>query len=89
MTNGQTIEDLGELNLIVAAVQAPGDVLLQAALTKGIAHIGITGPSTLEESEVFISRALLRQDAQWKWVDATKHGRLVRLSGDMSRSREF
>ncbi|MFS0916484.1 hypothetical protein [Brevibacillus sp. 179-C 1.1 NHS] len=146
MTNGQTVEELGEPDLIVAAVQDPGDVLLQAALTKGIAHIGITkladelstltfaalhkppkrpivplghaqtgiltwvaaqaaldfavvdsillasmhderdliGPSTLEESEGFISRALLRQDAQWKWVDATQHGRLVRLSDDYS-----
>ncbi|ATF13290.1 hypothetical protein HPY28_01435 [Brevibacillus sp. HB1.2] len=146
LTSGQTIENLGELDLIVVALQDPGDVLLQAALTKGIAHIGITkladelstltfaalqtppkrpivplghaqtgiltfvaaqaamdfalvesielaslhderdliGPSTLEESEGFISRALLRQDAQWKWVDATQHGRLVRLSGDYS-----
>ena len=38
----ESLADLGPVDLIVAALYDPGNALLHAALTRGIAHIGIT-----------------------------------------------
>lgn len=42
------------------------------------------GPMTLEETEGYINRALLREDGNWKWVEATAYPRIVKL-GDGSQ----
>ncbi|MFE0557511.1 hypothetical protein ACFW1P_16540 [Paenibacillus sp. NPDC058910] len=134
-------EDLDQVDLIVSTIQDPADILIREALTKGIAHIGITkladkltptlfaiqkhpptapiiplghsqagiltwvahkeaqsfrsihsihlaglyderdpmGPMTLEDTEGFINRALLREDGKWKWAWAPEHPRSIRL----------
>ncbi|ANY75185.1 hypothetical protein BBD41_22870 [Paenibacillus ihbetae] len=139
---GQSPPELNQASLIVSTIQDPADFLIQEALAKGIAHIGITkladeltptlfamqshpplapivplghsqagiltlvvyheaksfrsihsiglaghyderdpmGPMTLEETEGFINRALIRENGIWKWVEATKYPRSVRLS---------
>lgn len=38
------------------------------------------GPMTLEETEGFINRALIRENGIWKWVEATKYPRSISLS---------
>ncbi|WP_169086666.1 hypothetical protein [Paenibacillus sp. PL91] len=42
LENLNGLDNLGEIDLIVAALQDPADNLIQLALEKGIAHIGIT-----------------------------------------------
>ncbi|WNG47110.1 hypothetical protein F0U60_25520 [Archangium minus] len=138
------LSEVGPVELIVAALQDPGDNLIHAALERGIAHIGITklaedvapvtfaavrsppkrpivllghwqagvlthvarkavepfsridslqlagvydtkdpiGPMTANDTEHFIGRALLREEGVWKWVDATQHGRSLRLGDE-------
>ncbi|MEC0309299.1 hypothetical protein P4H67_21275 [Paenibacillus lautus] len=139
---GQSPAELDQVDLIVSTIQDPADLLIQEALAKGTAHIGITkladeltpilfamqnhppqapivplghsqagiltlvayqeaksfrniqsisltghyderdpmGPMTLEETEGFISRALLRENGIWKWVEAAKYPRSIILS---------
>lgn len=139
---GQSPAKLDQVDLIVSTIQDPADLLIQEALAKGTAHIGITkladeltpilfamqnhppqapivplghsqagiltlvayqeaksfrsiqsigltghydardpmGPMTLEETEGFISRALLRENGIWKWVEAAKYPRSIILS---------
>ncbi|RAR43072.1 hypothetical protein [Paenibacillus sp. MDMC362] len=134
--------ELDQADLIVSAIQDPADLLIQEALAKGIAHIGITkladeltpmlfamqshppqapivplghsqagiltlvayqearsfqsvqsigltghyderdpmGPMTLEDTEGFINRALIRENGIWNWVEAAKDPRSIRLS---------
>ncbi|TVX99115.1 hypothetical protein [Cohnella terricola] len=42
LENTHSIENLGEIDLIVSSLQDPADRLIHFALLKGIAHIGIT-----------------------------------------------
>jgi len=139
---GQSPPELDQASLIVSTIQDPADFLIQEALAKGIAHIGITkladeltpmlfamqshppqapivplghsqagiltlvvyheaksfrsihsiglaghyderdpmGPMTLEETEGFINRALILENGIWKWVEAAKYPRSIRLS---------
>jgi hypothetical protein len=135
------LSELGPIDLIVASLHDRRDLLLQWALDRGIAHIGITkmvedmapvtfltlqtppkrpvvllghwqagpfspvaqkaieqfshirsveatalydtrdpiGPMVVSELDSFVGRALLRENGEWKWVDAKQNARLFRL----------
>jgi hypothetical protein len=139
--NVAALDGLAAIDLVVSALYDPANALVRAALTHGIAHIGITtkaedvapiaclalgsppkrpivlsghsmagaativaqkaaqrfrrvdrvavaalydvrdpvGPMTAGDAEMLVSRALLREGGNWKWVEGPQHARPVRL----------